>query len=429
MLPLADIAGVAGRRPLLVGFSGGLDSTVLLHVLATSSDAAACGLRAIHVEHGLHPDAVHWAAQCASFCAALGVPLTLAKVDVQRDGGGLEAAARTARHRAFEEALRDDEVLVLAHHRDDQAETFLLRALRGSGIDGLGAMRCWRAFGRGWLWRPLLGTARSELHAYALQRQLRWIDDPGNADTAFDRNFLRLRVLPLLRERWPHADAAFARSAALSSEAAALLDDGDAAALASVRTDDPAALARDAVRRLAPALRARVLRRWLRALGLPPLPTQGVRTLCAEVLDARDDASATFAWEGAAVRAWRNLLHAGWQRPPLPADLEHAWTGEAPLTLADGSNLRLECASGFDAPVLVHARRGGERITLPGRTHSHALKHVLQSQGVPPWRRERLPLVSDSSGEVLAAGDLVYSARFDAWLRERGARLTWSDAD
>ncbi|KAB8172125.1 tRNA lysidine(34) synthetase TilS, partial [Lysobacter maris] len=168
--------------PLLVAYSGGLDSTVLLHLLASEPRRRSDGLRAIHVHHGLHPDADDWARHCRRFCDALAIPLTVVRVEVARDAGlGLEAAARHARHAAFEAALGTDEVLVTGHHRDDQAETFLLRALRASGTDGLAAMRAWRRCGRGWLWRPLLETPRAALLEHAGTHALRWIEDPSNA--------------------------------------------------------------------------------------------------------------------------------------------------------------------------------------------------------------------------------------------------------
>lgn len=415
-------------RPLLLGLSGGLDSIVLLHAFAMSDAARHRGLRAIHVHHGLHRDADAWTAHCERACAACAVPLTIVRVDVERaSGDGLEAAARTARHAAFDTALRDDEVLALAHHRDDQAETFLLRALRASGPDGLGAMRPWRRFGRGWLWRPLLDMPRSGLRAYAQQHGLQWIEDPGNADTDHDRNFLRHRVLPLLRERWPHVDAAFARSAVLSAEAAGLMDAEDAAALATARCADPRSLDTDALLALPMARRARVLRRWIGELALPPLPAEGVARIETDLLRAAADAEARFAWSNAVILRWRGLLHAGLRRMPLPQDWQTTWDGREPLPLPTGGTLALQGAPSFDTPLRVHARRGGERITLPGREHSHALKHVLQDLGVPPWVRERLPLLSDADGAVLAAGDLAYSAGFEAWLRECGARLIWSD--
>ncbi|HEY0660692.1 MAG TPA: tRNA lysidine(34) synthetase TilS [Lysobacter sp.] len=420
-----DVAG------LVVACSGGLDSIALLHALATSSQTGDRKLRAIHVHHGLHPDADAWAAYCQRACDELGVPLRIVRIEVPRDGGeGLEAAARRARHAAFEAELGDSEALALAHHRDDQAETFLLRALRASGPDGLGAMRPWRRFGRGWLWRPFLDRSRAELLAYARHHRLQWIDDPSNSDTAFDRNFLRQRVLPLLRERWPQADAGFARSAALCADASDLLAEDDTQALdmllAAAGGDDLHSLSRAALRALAPARRARVLRHWIATLKLPPLPAEGVARIEHEVLDARDDADPQFAWHGASVRGWRDLLHADWQHAPLPVDWRIEWNGEAPATLPDNASLQLHGASRFDTPLLVHARQGGERITLPGRSHSHALKQVLQDIGVPPWLRERLPLLSDAQGELLATGDLIRSARFEQWLREHDARLSWT---
>jgi tRNA(Ile)-lysidine synthase len=415
-----------GDTALVVGLSGGLDSMVLLHALASLPEARARGLRALHVHHGLHVDADAWMRHCETACAALQVPLRSVRVDVTRDSGaGLEAAARHARHAAFAAELGDGEVLVLAHHRDDQAETFLLRALRGSGADGMGAMRAWRRFFRGWLWRPLLDQSRAQLQAHAQAHDLRWIEDPSNADVNFDRNFLRRHVLPLLRERWPHVDAAFARSAGLCAEATDLLAAEDARSLAQVRTADAQVLARDALLALPAARRARVLRRWIEELGLPPLPAEGIARIEADVLDSRADADPRFLWQGAEVRAWRDLLHAGPAVLPLPDDWHREWTGATPLALPDGSRLALSGAPGFDKACIAHARQGGERITLPGRNHSHALKHVLQDLGVPPWVRDRLPLLSNDAGELLAAGDLVYSAAFDAWLRARGARLAW----
>jgi tRNA(Ile)-lysidine synthase len=416
-------------RAVLVGFSGGLDSSVLLHLLAQMPATARNGLHAVHVNHGLHADADTWAAHCQLACDALAVPLRIVRVEVARDSGlGPEAAARSVRHAALAAELRDDEILALAHHRDDQAETFLLRALRASGPDGLAAMRPWRRHGRGWLWRPLLALPRSELLAWAQRQGLRWIEDPSNRDSAPDRNFLRREVLPLLQRRWPQAGAAFARSAALSAAAADLLDDEDARALAGARSGDPRSLDVPALMRLPEARRARVLRRWIGAAGLPPLPAAGVGHIEADLLHAEADDVARFAWSGAVVRRWRNLLHAEQQRPSLPAGWRCEWNGAAPLTLPHGGVLRLEGCAGFDEALTVHARRGGERIALPGRSHSHALKHVLQDAGMPPWLRERLPLLSSRDGELLAAGDRILSAGFAQWLQARGARLDWSDA-
>ncbi|GAB3090919.1 tRNA lysidine(34) synthetase TilS [Lysobacter terrae] len=408
----------------VVGLSGGLDSMALLHALSVLPEVRQRGLRALHVHHGLHADADAWQLHCEDACTQLQVPLRSVRVDVAHAGEGLEAAARQARRAAFAGELEDGEVLALAHHRDDQAETFLLRALRGSGVDGLGSIRPVQRFGIGWVWRPLLDCARAQLQAYAQTQHLSWVEDPSNADDRFDRNFLRNRVVPLLRERWPHAADALAASAALCAQADELLDAEDARGLASSRTADPQVLSRDALLVLPAARRARVLRRWIEALGLPPLPAEGVARIEADLLPARADAEPCFQWQDAQIRAWRDLLHAARVRPVLPSSWRQAWDGAVPLALPDGSTLALRGTDAFDAPLTVQARQGGERMTLPGRAHSHTLKHVLQDLGVPPWVRERLPLLC-TADELLAAADIAYSARFDAWLRERGARLDW----
>lgn len=424
---LRDALRPGRPAPFLVGLSGGLDSTVLLHALSQDPLVRQQGLRAMHVHHGLQSVADEWAMRCAVFCDSLGVALTVLNVEVDRDGGeGLEAAARKARYAAFESALKQGEVLITAHHRDDQAETFLLRALRGSGPDGLAAMRPWRKFAMGWHWRPLLETPRSDLLAYAEQHGLGWLEDPSNEDLRHDRNFLRQRVLPLLRERWPQADGAFTRSAILSADAVELLGHEDALALAMARTSDPRSLSVHALLELPAPRRARALRRWIDELGLPPLPGEGIGQIETDLLPARADARAKFEWRDGVIERWRDLLHAQRRREPLPVEWSVGWSGQAPLPLPGGDLLQLQGAASFPSPLRVFARQGGERIALPGRVHSHTLKNVLQELGVPPWEREALPLLSNGAGELVAVADLAYSAGFDAWLRESGARLHWA---
>ena len=423
--PLADVVRRDDGRGVLVGFSGGLDSTVLLHLLASNTDARHTGLRAIHVHHGLHADADAWATHCQRTCDALDVPLSIVCVEVNRASGlGLEGAARDARHRVFANALADDEILALAHHRDDQAETFLLRALRGSGVDGLAAMRPWRAHANGWLWRPLLDLPREALLAHAREHELRWLDDPANADLRFDRNFLRDQILPLLQERWPHASASLARSATLCAQASDLLELEDESGLQRAMVDD-SALDIGALRRMPIERRARVLRRWIAGLGLPALPGHAIERVEALLL-ADGDAGTCFEWAGARIERWRTVLHAQRIREPLPRDWSWIWTGATPLILPTGDTLSLLGAASFDKPMRVHARQGGERILLPQRAHSHALNQVLQDQGMPPWHRERLPLVSAADGELLAAGDAILSASLAEWLDARNARLHWA---
>lgn len=412
--------------PLCVALSGGLDSTVLLHVLAGDPDVRARGLRALHVHHGLHPDADAWQRHAEALCAALDVPLEVRRVQVDlASGHGVEGAARIARYAAFAEALQPGEVLALAHHRDDQAETFLLRALRASGVDGLSAMRPWRALGRGFLWRPFLATPRAELAAYARAHGLAWVDDPANANPEFDRNYLRSTVLPALRARWPHADAALARAATLAQEAADALAVHTDADLAAVR--DAHGLSVSGLRALPDAARARVLRQWVQALGWPPLPATALPRIDRELLQAPADRQPVYAWHGVALRRWRDHLVARADWPRWPEGWQVAWDGRAPLALPVGGTLALEGADALPNPVRVTGRVGGEQLLLPGRTHRHRLKHLLQEADLPPWERDALPVLRDAgTGEVLAAGDAWVAAPLQRWLQAQGARLRWS---
>ncbi|PPV07212.1 cell cycle protein [Xanthomonas bromi] len=415
--------------PVLLGYSGGMDSGVLLHLLAAVPRYRQAGLRALHVHHGLHADADAWAAHCQRTCDALQVPLQIVPVQVARDSGlGLEAAAREARHTAFAHALAAGEWLALAHHRDDQAETFMLRALRASGPEGLAAMRPQRPFGNGTLWRPLLAHARADLLAYAHAQELRWIEDPSNADLRHDRNFLRSQVLPLLQQRWPQAADALARSAHLSADASALLLQQDMALLPGARTAN-GALDLHALRAHPVEQRTRLLRAWVSAAHAPPLPAQGVAALAREIDNHAADRQACFAWQQVEVRRWRQCLFLHRPAAVWPSDWQAPWDGAAPLQLPDGAQLQLLGSPGlrFAQPLLVRARQGGERIVLPQRTHAHRLKHLLQALDLPPWERERLPILWEGT-QVLAAGDRIISAVLHAWLRANAASLQWCTA-
>ena len=414
--------------PLVVGFSGGLDSTVLLHALAAQPGARTHGLRALHVHHGLHADADGWAAHCQRICAEYDIPLRVLRIVVNANGDGPEADARAARYAALCDAMVATEVLALAQHRDDQAETVLLRLLRGAGGDGLSAMRSYSTLDGLHLWRPLLDTSRSDIRAYADAHSLRWIEDPSNADTCFDRNFLRLRVLPQLRERWPQAAASLARSAALLAEQAELLHEEAARRLDMIRSSQPHTLSVSKLLEQPRPWRARVLRQWLHELQLPPPSSNILDAIEGDLLLAREGAEPRVVWAGAELRRWRDRLHAQRTQQPLPPDLSIAWDGRVALQLPGGDALALEGAEAFGEPVEIRARQGGERLRLPGRAHHHSLKHALQQHAIPPWQRERLPLLFASDGELLAAGDLLLSARMSLWLHERAATLRWLSA-
>lgn len=404
---------------LLLGYSGGLDSSVLLHLLARMP---GWQLRAIHVHHGLQAQADDWAQHCQQQCQRLGVPLIIERVHVESRGDGLEAAARRARHAAFARHLEAGECLVLAHHLDDQAETFLLRVLRGAGPDGLAAMRPWRSFAPGILWRPLLAISRAQLLTCAQENGIAWIDDPSNHDARFERNWLRREIMPRLQQRQPEAARNIAQCAHLQAEAVSLLQADDETAL---ETATPSAtLALDKLRQLPPARATRVFRHWVRQQGLPPLPGRASRWLQTELAKPADDRQSELRWGDVRLLRWRDTLYPDPGIAPLPDDFQALWDGRSPLQLPNGLCWQLEGAAGFTVPLQVHARRGGEKIRLPGRAHHHLLKHALQQRQIAPWLRRAWPLLVDTqTGQLLAHGEL-HSAALEAWLEQHQARLS-----
>lgn len=311
---LKELAPGYPQASLCVALSGGVDSTVLLAALAMRK-SVRLKLRAIHINHGLHPDARRWAAQCRALAKHLRVPLAVVPVKVNRTRGtSLEAEARRARYEVFARELRDGEVLLTAHHEDDQLETVLLQLLRGAGLAGMAAMPEVTRFARGWLARPMLPVSRSALESWARGRKLGWVEDDTNVDERFDRNYLRRQVLPLLRARWSGAGRAVSRSARHAAEAQRLLN---ALALADVeRAAEGEALSVKALRALSADRRRNALRFWIARQGATMPNTKRLEEIAGPMLSARLEASPKVAWEGSVVQRRDDLLCL--QRLPSP---------------------------------------------------------------------------------------------------------------
>ena len=407
--------------PIAMAFSGGMDSSALLHALAHLPAVRARGLRAIHVDHSLHADSQRWSAHCASFARELGVPMSSLGADVDRASGtGLEDAARQARFAAFEQTLKHGEILALAQHRDDQAETILLKLLRGAGPEGLGGMRTLRQFAQGYLWRPLLDISRSVLHEYAKAHGLHWIDDPSNADIRLRRNFLRSEILPRLTERWPDATAALAHSADWTRAAADFIANQARQALARLRGSSATTLLWRDWLALADALRDPVLRLWLRELGFDEPAHFHVIELQRQ-LRAEPDRAPCVAFSQTELRRYRDSLHAMRPLPVFPPDWQTDWDG-APLDLPGGGRLLLQPDVPLAGRLRVRYRRGGEHLKPAGGAHTRELRTLLQEAGIPPWQRERTPLIYDGT-ELLAVGDLFLSDAGTQWCAGRGTRF------
>jgi len=396
----AALARHAGdRRNRVVAFSGGPDSTALL--AAAVAVAPKRRVRAIHVDHGWHPDSGEWARHCRSVARRLGVncEVVAAAIDTSAREGP-EAAARRARHARLAERIGADDVLLTAHHRDDQAETLLLALFRGGGVHGWAGMPAARAFGEGGLHlRPWLDLQRDTLWRWLQQHDLPVLADPANDDPRYERAWLRESVLPVLRARWPGIDATLARAADLAAEAATGVDAMAAHDYARCRgrldeTLDCAALAD------VPAGRRRALLRWwIVRRGLPRPPAARLQALEEQLLGARADRNPRVAWPGGEVRRWRGEAWALVPRPEVDPGAEHPWADlgqplRLPGRMLDPSLLE---AMGIEIPagsrVCVRYRRGGERFRLAGAPRERALKTLLAEHGFPPWERDRVPLI------------------------------------
>ncbi|WP_336285863.1 tRNA lysidine(34) synthetase TilS [Citrobacter arsenatis] len=413
---------------ILVAFSGGLDSTVLLHQLVLwRTQHPKVALRAIHIHHGLSPQADSWVQHCESVCAQWQVPLVVEKVHLEDDGLGIEAQARRARYQAFAQTLLPGEVLMTAQHLDDQCETFLLALKRGSGPAGLSAMGENSPFAGTQLIRPLLAQTREALEVWARQHELCWIEDESNQDDVYDRNFLRLHVTPLLQQRWPRFAQAVARSAALCAEQESLLDELLANDLADCVTTQGTLL-------LAPLMtmsgvrRAALLRRWLAGLNAPMPSRDGLERIWQEVALAREDASPCFRLGEYTVRRYQSQL---WWVKSFDGQSETVipWPcWEMPLTLPAGlgsvklipaGELRMPQADEavsirFKAPGILH---------IVGRNGGRKLKKIWQEQGIPPWRRDTTPLLF--YGETLIAAAGVFVTREGIAEDGAGVSLVW----
>lgn len=416
---------------LTLGLSGGVDSTVLLDLLAQR--ATRLRLSCLHINHGISPNAAAWARFCRRLAAEYALPCRVRKVNVAPFRSlGREGAARAARYAAF--GLERADFVVLAQHRDDQAETVLLQLLRGGGVPGLAAMPGATAPGNAagpGLFRPLLDVSREDIEAYAQARGLRWIEDESNADEALARNFVRRRVMPLMRELNAAAGANLARSARHLAEAEVLL--GELAAHDAEGCTSRGRLRVDALQRLG-AVRTRNLLRWfIRAHGLEVPGSAALDEVLRQVIGARHDAALQFDLGGAVLRRYRGEL---WLTPTSSGSAQTGrwiWRGERVWRLPElggvlrfrrvrGAGLRAVAANA--GRVTLRRRAGGESMRPRAGGPRRTVKKLLQEHGVPPWERESLPLVY-CDDELACLPGLAVDTAWQAGPGEPGLQIVW----
>lgn len=411
-----------GQGRILVAFSGGPDSVCLAALLAESGLERP--IHCIHVDHGLDPGSAARAQQAMEIADRLKLSAQQVKVSPDCRQAGLEAGARKARYHALADLMQVDELLLTAHHADDQTETILMRLLRGSGPAGLAGIPALRRFGPGWLARPLLAWQRSEILAWLEQRGLDWLEDPTNDELGIDRNFLRQQVLPMLRTRWPGIDSSIRRSGRLNLGAAAALTRLAQSDLEHCLNDD-GSLALEHLLGLSGYCQGEVLRLWCQRRGLHNPPGPPLDEFLDQIASSGKDRQPELRWE----QHW--LVRQGaslwlFEREPRPPLERTSWNGRQAQELPNQlGRLELSGITQLESPVSIRfGLEPGESIALPGRDHRHAVKQLMHSAGVPPWQRPLWPRLYRAD-HLLAVGDRWLDRDFAAELSRLGLQLHW----
>lgn len=415
---------------LWVGFSGGIDSRVLLDGLYQLRHDYSLTIKAIHINHGLSVHARQWQAQCVRWCEAYGIECVVESLQLQlHSGESVEAVLRQARYQCFQTRLNRGDVLLTAHQQNDQAETLLLQLLRGAGLPGLAAMPPIKPLGCGYHLRPFLTLSRMDLQQYALAHQLDWIEDESNLDQRWQRNFIRQQVLPLLNSRWPQAITTLARSAAHCAEADRLLEQYGQSELEKIMGTMPNTLSVKGLIDYPLIDQRHLLRLWISQQGYPLPPTHKLIQIQQELLTARDDAQPCISWGEVSLRRYRHHLYL-LPRQCSAVPVAQPWDLQLPLNLPGLGTLTAQPTLGqgirLDSSIVTVAfRQGGERCRLPGHTITHELKKIWQTLGLPPWQRPYIPLIL-VDGKIAAAVGYFVTADFYVKPEEMGIVINHS---
>jgi len=416
------------QQTITVAYSGGLDS----HALLSACYAAGLSIRAIHIHHGLQTEADVWVQHCRDICQSLAIPLDVYYVDACPVAGqSPEEAARIARYRAIEQVMQAGDILFTAQHLDDQAETFLLQLMRGGGAAGLAAMPVSRPFGAGRLIRPLLSFSRAEIYRYACQQKLSWVDDPSNADTQFDRNYIRHSVIPALQQRWQACKNSLSQAASQQQDNLEIIEAMAAIDLAAVITRQPEVLNLSVLMQLSTGRQKNMLRYWLRSMTKQAPPQTILNEIINAVLYAAIDARPLIQWQNFEIRRFQNKLYLSqnisrfdptqtfiWQ-PVEPLCVENAGIRLRTVNSDNGPRFKIDL---INKPLQIRFRQGGERIQPVGRKHHYRVKSLFQQAGIPPWERNKIPFLYFED-KLIAVGNRWYAAHYCAGGNEPGWQL------
>ena len=378
----------------LVAYSGGLDSHVLLHLCAKFSKLP---VRAVYIHHGLQDEADQWSEHCTEICKTLHVPFKTIHVDAsKRSGESPEETARKARYAALKSELEPGDCMLTAHHQDDQSETVLLQLFRGAGVAGLSAMPVIRETNKTFHARPLLSFSRDEIHDYANENNLKWVEDPSNTDTDFDRNLLRHDIIPVIKNRWSQLGDSLTKMACQQQDAMEIIETMAGIDLASIVTQQACVIDIAGLSKLTKARQLNVLRSWIHQCAEDAPTANILHQILKTVLPAADDASPELCWGKSEIRRYQGQLYC-LKRVEHDASEAFDWNPKEQRVL-DNLDIELLAEQGLKPELLnkkltVKFRQGGEKIRPVGRKGTHSLKKLTQEAGIPPWQRSRIPLI------------------------------------
>ena len=422
-------------KPLLpnkfcIAFSGGVDSTVLLHVMKNIIDEKS-QIRAIHINHNIVDNSKVWTRTCKSICKNFGIDIEIISLEVTHNGYGLEAAARDERYEKLKEILYENEYLLTAHHEEDQMETVFLRMARGTGLDGLQGINEKYSFGEGIIFRPMLEVSKTSVMDYAKEHQLKWVEDSSNQDTHFDRNFLRKKIIPQFRERWPSIASSVSRLSQLSAQNIRILNqiaEEDIGPIANMNELPLAKLLDKSFERANNMLRYIIL---ANGMSIPSMKT--LQDGLKEMLDPETDKS-VIAWKDYCIRKYKNHLYflSNSDLEPNKVDVRIPWEigktvnlgeniGTIEATFIHGDGLSIEKCKN---KLTISYRQGGELIKPIGHRINKSLKNLFQENQILPWMRDKIPLIYYQD-ELVSVADLWFNQNYVASQNEAGFVVNW----
>ncbi len=424
-----EIGSLVSRK-FLLAFSGGVDSVVLLDLLVNvlkESDA----LRIIHINHNLNEHSNDWAQFSSEICEKYDLPLICESVEPKRHGKGLEADARELRYQSFRDVIQDDEYLLTGHHQDDQMETLLYRIFRGTGIDGLMAIRREIKFGKGFLYRPMLNISREKIEEYAQLKNLKWIYDSSNDDSSYDRNFLRKDIIPLIKKRWPSVENKVSRLSVIAEQNQLLLNElaiEDVGQLKNYNHLGIETLSEKSYPRIINIFRFMIKKNNMSVPSMQVL-NEGIKTLMHS-----KSKSPSMTWNDNTIRRYKHRLYFLNSALNSPNDLSNEMSWDIKKTINLGKNLgsiqaRFLNGEGISlnrcpSNLAIKYRKGGEEIKPSGHKITKSLKNLFQENNVLPWVRDKIPLIYVDQ-ELISVGDLWFNQDFKASANEDGFLITW----